>query len=220
MKMSKPSPSTMHEYLLYYGEEKVMEMFDMNESEIDDLLYGSALPTKERQNKKKAKAKREDSQRKAFILSMFERDHFLWDTPNSKHIRCQNAKEKILPEWSDKFLEKWTAMYLDFIEKDMKYNNNGLTDHGWSLGERIINKTTSKTTDDCIHDRFLNMLNLGSVFSKNAVKYIAKRDHMSGINQDNVGDETFFENISNTELDHIKSVSQSLVSKNIKNNTY
>lgn len=202
MNLSKPSDKVLHEYLLVYGEDWVKETYNMCGDQIDFILYGNmAVPTEKQQQEKKQKARNEDEAKGAY-LENFKNDHFLWDKPNKKHLRCQEAKEKPRPELSDDFMSKWIDMYKKLMSWDMKQNNNGMRSHGWSLGERVINKTTSITTDDEIHNRMLRYLNSGEMMCYDNTIGLIKVEHKAKTEGHGVENEDFLEAIEAVSLDY------------------
>jgi len=202
-KLSLPSPQVMHEYLLVMGEEWVCETYDITGDDIDKIIYGgTAVPTEERNQKKVKKAFKEDSDRQAYMNDMYKKDHFIWNKPWKKHIRCQNAEENPPVEITDEFLEKWTEMYLSLMEWDMKINNNCMKLHGWSHGERIINKTSSMTTDDDIHNRMIRYLEAGSVLPKDKIEKYLELDHEDEKSGHNLGDEIFLDFMESETIEY------------------
>lgn len=216
MNMSKPSPEVLTEYLLYYGEEWVKENYELTGNQIDDILYGGAVPTEERRDKKRRRVEKEDSDRKSFMNDMYKDDHFIWDEPNIKHKRCQNAEEKPLPELSDEFLEKWECDYTSRISSDMKYNGNEMRQHGWQHGSRVINKTTSKTTDDNIQDFFLSQLISGKLFTDKAASFILAKDHLKGVSVETaITNEKILYNLENVDFESLSSENKRLMCKRV-----
>lgn len=201
MELSKPSDKVLHEYLLIYGEEWVKETYKMSGDQIDAILYGAALPTQKQQDKKIAKARKQDEAKGAY-LENYKNDHFLWDKPSKKHIRCQEADGKVLPKLSDEFMDAWTDMYNNLMSWDMKMNDNCMKAHGWSLGERVINKTTSLTTDDDVHEKMLRYLVNGDmkgfIYTKMTIKYNHKKNR-TPTNKD----EDFIDNVENMTVSSI-----------------
>jgi hypothetical protein len=64
---------------------------------------------------------------------------------------------------------------------DMKIHENGMKPHGWVMGERIINQTTSKTTDDIVQDRMLRAFEKGTILHKGAEKGFVIKTHITGM---------------------------------------
>lgn len=213
MKISKPSAPTMHEYLLYYGEEWVKKHFEMTSNQIDDLLYGSKLPTESQQKKIIDRARKEDCDRKAYMLSMYMNDHFIWDKPQKNHIRCQNAEDKEMPNLSHDFWKDWCSIYLHLMSKDMGYHKNRNMNHGWQHGERVINKTTSCTSDDDISNRMLRMLEAGKIESWYYTLMSLKSAHEKNIEGHGFYDESFIDNTIDVTISSLKDY----VSKNSLN---
>lgn len=201
MNKSKPSDKVLHEYLLVYGEDWVKETYNMGGDEIDLILNGGiSLPTEKQQKKKIEKAVKQDEARGVYLKN-FKDDHFLWDKPNKKHLHCQTAKEKALPTLTDDFISKWTDMYQKLISWDMKLNNNTMKAHGWSLGERVINKTTSLTTDDNIHERMLRYLLSGEMMCHDNTVSLVNVEHKVNLDGHGIENEDFLDVM---ELDNLK----------------
>lgn len=201
MKISLPSAPVLHEYLLVYGEEWVCEQYNITGDKIDAILYGYTIPTEERNRKKVQKAFDEDGE-KGKILSAYERDHFIWDEPNSKHTRCSEALDDDHVYRDDQFLIEWTDRYKSSIERDMKVNGNGWVSNGWSLGERVINKTTSLTTDDVIHERMIRYYERGELPIRNSTSsFYVKLEHKKGRSGHNLDSEDFLDYIESNSID-------------------
>jgi len=214
MKLTKPTPQVLSEYLLVMGEEWVKETYGITSSEIDNIMYGDLLPTDDRQLKKiKIAFEKDKLEGQRRMLENYLNDHFLWDELNEKQIATQLSEDKDLVEPSEEFLKNWERLYEKLMSADMKRNNNGMKDYGWCHGERVINKTTSLTTDDEIHDRMLRMLLEGKVSTVKTTSNFVRLDHMFKTDGHGYEDENFLKNIESTDIDHVKSVIYYNISK-------
>lgn len=202
MKINLPSPKTMHEYLLSMGENWVCDTYGIDGDIIDEIIYGFKLPTEERQFKKNKKMLKMDEGRVAFMNKMYKDDHFIWDMPNKNHIRCQNAVEVDPPDITESFIVAWLCVYKSLMEWDMRINNNGMLTYGWSLGERIINKTTSKTSDDNIHDRMLRYLESGKMLKKRDTFKVVVFDGLNESGGHNLKNEDFLDYVESGSMHH------------------
>lgn len=154
--MSKPSAKVLYDYLLNMGHEWVMETYSLSWEEIDDILYGSALPTKERQEKK-IKRQRELDEAKGVFFKGYYTDHFIWDEPWALHKKCRESESNsfCMSDNVDEIIED----YKKDISRYHKYVGSGMKPHGWVTGEQEINKNTSKTKEDIYQDLYLRRLN-------------------------------------------------------------
>lgn len=205
MKISLPSAPIMHEYLLMYGEGWVIDRYSITGDEIDAILYGAAIPTEEKQKKKADKVFKEDAGKGKYrVLSAFTNDHFIWDKKNATHIRCESAEEKELPILSDMWLKIWTDSYKTTMEKDMARCGNVERACGWSLGERVINKTTSRTSDDIINDTFLSMLVSGELKQWQLTERVVAMKMKEGVEGHGLKDESLLESLERTNPNNVK----------------
>lgn len=166
MEMSKPSAKVLYDYLLNMGHEWVIETYSLSWEEIDDILYGGALPTPERQ-KKKIKKQRRIDEAKGVILHQYYRDHFIWDEPNSTHKRCMeiDGGDAVYATYDDELLSRYRE---DIRRYHMRYGV-GMHPHGWVSGEQEINKNTSKTRLDILQDIYLRLILSGDVAEKGKI---------------------------------------------------
>lgn len=189
------------------GEEWVKETYGMSGDEIDNLLYGAVIPTEDRQKKKIDIARKEDEGKNKYrMLQSFYQDSFLWDSKCKQQLARECKGYDLKKEPSPEFLIEWEKMYNSLMDWDMKFNDNGMKSHGWSMGSRVINKTTSLTTDDDIHERMLKLLESASDISwiYTNKQLVSDRGKKSGGHGNE--DESFLENIESCDIDHIKSV--------------